>query len=45
MEGKLLRSHMAKMMVNYALKVLKKIPDTSRACEFTDIASETSEMK
>ncbi len=45
MEGNLIRMHMAKMMVNYAIKVLGKYPDTSLSCEFDDIANETTEMK
>ncbi|HBB04144.1 TPA: hypothetical protein DCZ39_04605 [Patescibacteria group bacterium] len=28
MDGELIRSHMAKIMVNYAIKVLEKTPDT-----------------
>lgn len=37
MTGTLIRAHMAKMMVNYAIKVLKSTPDTSRRCIFSDI--------
>lgn len=36
---------MAKMMVNYAIKELGKYPDTSLACEFDDIADQSSELK
>jgi len=43
--GSLIRSHMAKMITNYALNVLGLTPDTSKDCEFTDIANETSEMQ
>lgn len=39
MTGTLIRSHMAKMMVNYAIKVLHLQPDTSRVCEFLDTAT------
>jgi hypothetical protein len=45
MEGKLLRAHMAKMMVNYAIKVLNITPNTGLACSFTDIAKQTAEMQ
>ncbi|HMS91548.1 MAG TPA: S-layer homology domain-containing protein, partial [Candidatus Absconditabacterales bacterium] len=45
MYGTLIRSHMAKMMVNYAKEVKGLTPDTSLACEFTDVANETAEMK
>jgi hypothetical protein len=37
LESPLIRAHMAKMIVEYAKKVLDKTPDTSLACEFTDI--------
>ena len=45
MEGNLIRSHMAKMMVNYAIKVLNKYPDTSLTCAFDDIDTQTTELK
>lgn len=45
LEGKLLRSHMAKMMVGYAINVLGKKPDKNVKCAFTDIAGESSEMQ
>ncbi len=45
MYGSLIRSHMAKMMVNYATEVLGLTPDTSMACEFTDIANESAELQ
>ena len=41
----LIRAHMAKMMVNYAVKVLGKSPDTWALCEFNDIADQSSEMQ
>lgn len=41
----LIRSHMAKMMVNYAINVLGKTLDTSRSCIFTDMADQSTEMK
>lgn len=44
MYGSLIRSHMAKMMTNYAMEVLGQTPDTSLACEFTDIANESAEL-
>lgn len=45
MYGSLIRSHMAKMMVNYAEGVLGKTPDDTLACEFSDVADESSELK
>ena len=45
MYGTLIRSHMAKMMVNYAKDVLNKTADTSKDCDFTDIASQSTELK
>ncbi len=45
MYGNLIRSHMAKMMVNYAKEVLGKTPDTSLTCEFTDIANQSEELQ
>ncbi len=45
MYGSLIRSHMAKMMVNYAKEVLGQTPDTSIVCEFTDIANQSEELQ
>lgn len=45
MYGSLIRSHMAKMMVNYAKEVLGKAPDTSKACTFTDVANQSEELQ
>jgi len=45
MEWVLIRSHMAKMMVNYAIKVLNKQPDLTLACNFNDIGDETTELQ
>ena len=39
LESPLIKSHMAKMVSEYAKKVLDKQPDTSILCEFTDIES------
>ncbi|MEI8253434.1 MAG: hypothetical protein WCG25_06950 [bacterium] len=39
------RSHLAKMIVNYATDVLNMEPDTSKACNFTDIDSQNTEIK
>jgi len=44
-EGNLIRAHMAKMMVNYAIKVLGKTLNTWALCEFNDIANQSTEMK
>jgi hypothetical protein len=43
--GKLTRVHMAKMMVNYAVKVLGLKPDTSKKCDFKDISNQSAELK
>ncbi len=45
MYGSLKRSHMAKMMSNYAKEVLGSTPDTTKACAFTDVANETAELQ
>lgn len=45
MEGPVIRAHMAKMMVNYAIKVLNKKINTWVNCEFKDIQNQTSELK
>ncbi len=39
------RSHLAKMIVNYATDVLNMEPDTSKTCNFTDIDSQNTEIK
>ena len=41
----LIRSNMAKMIVNYAIKVLNKTPDTWAICSFNDIADQTVELQ
>lgn len=43
-EGNLIRAHMAKMMVNYAVNVLEQKPNTWMLCIFTDIANQSAEM-
>ncbi|MFA7298862.1 MAG: S-layer homology domain-containing protein [Candidatus Absconditabacterales bacterium] len=45
MEGELIRSHMAKIMTNYAIRILGKSPNTGAVCEFNDISNQSSEMK
>ena len=44
-EGKLTRAHMAKMLVNYADKILEKPIDTWMNCSFTDMAKQSEEMQ
>lgn len=44
MYGNLIRSHMAKMMVNYA-KEMGKTADNTATCNFTDIANESAELQ
>lgn len=45
MYGSLIRSHMAKMMVNYGKEILGITPDSSLTCTFSDIANESAELK
>lgn len=45
MEGKLIRSHMAKMIVNYAIKVMWLKPDTTKTCSFGDIGNQASDLQ
>lgn len=45
MYGSLIRSHMAKMMSEYAKEVLNRTPDTSMTCEFTDVANQSEELR
>ena len=45
MNGKLIRAHMTKMMSNYAIKILKLVPNTGKVCTFDDISGQTDEMK
>lgn len=45
MNGKLLRSHMAKMMSKYAIEVLNLVPNTGKVCTFDDISWQTEEIK
>lgn len=45
MPWKLIRSHMAKMIVNFAVKLLEKHPDETKMCSFSDIIGESLEMQ
>lgn len=45
MTWSLIRAHMAKMMVNYAIKVMSGVVNSGRVCEFNDIAEQSAEMK
>ncbi len=45
MYGSLIRSNMAKMMVNFAKEVFNQTPDTSLECSFTDLNGQSQEMK
>lgn len=45
MTGHLLRSHMAKMISVFAVMLADIAPDTTKKCTFTDIASQSTEMK
>jgi len=43
--GTLIRSHMAKMLSAWATEVLGLTPDTSKDCEFTDVANVSEELQ
>lgn len=45
MDGFLLRSHAAKFISNYAIKVLGHKPDNSKVCNFSDMSDESTEMQ
>ena len=45
MTGNLARSHMAKMIANYAINVLHKTPNTALVCSFGDLSGQTAEMQ
>jgi len=45
MKWTLIRSHMAKMISNFAIKLGGFTPDISKKCEFNDIANQNTEMK
>lgn len=45
LKGKIIRSHMAKMIANYATKVLGLKPDTTRDCTFDDVANVSPELQ
>jgi len=44
-EWTLLRSHMAKMMSNFAVNTLGIVPNTWAVCNFADMSKESDEMK
>ncbi len=46
LDGNLIRSHMAKMVSQFAIKVLKMKPDTKKtSCTFPDMNNESKEMQ
>ena len=45
MTGILIRAHLAKMMSEYATKVVGLTPDTTRKCNFSDMQNQTEEFK
>ena len=45
LDGKVIRSHMAKMITEFAIRVLGKQPNTKLICSFSDTANESAEMK
>ncbi len=45
LDGKLYRSHLAKMISEYAVKQLKKTTNTGANCIFSDMTNQSTEMK
>jgi hypothetical protein len=45
LKGKLIRKHAAKMISEFAINMLKKQPNTSAVCEFSDIRGISLEMQ
>lgn len=45
MTGSLMRSHMAKMIANFSLKILHTSLNTGVVCNFKDIAQESQELQ
>jgi len=43
--GKIIREHFAKMITEFAIKVLEKKPDTKKSCTFADAKNESEEMQ
>jgi hypothetical protein len=40
MNGQLNRIAMAKMLSNYLINILKREPDTSKTCSFSDVSTD-----
>ena len=45
LNGSLIRSHMAKMISNFAMTTLGLKPNTGMVCNFTDMGKQSDEMK
>ena len=45
MTGTLIRKHLAKMISNFAIKQMSRVPNTWMKCNFTDMDTENTEMK
>lgn len=45
MEDTIIRAEMAKMISQYMIKVLGKMPDTSKVCNFTDIGDVAQDLQ
>lgn len=45
MDGLLIRSNAAKMISNFVMNVMDRKPDTTRKCEFIDMAKQSPEMQ
>lgn len=43
--GVLTREQLAKIIVNFAMKVMEREPDTTKDCYFNDLVGVTTEMK
>ena len=45
LNGKITRDQMAKMITEFAVKVLNKTPNVKSSCSFADTTKESTEMK
>ena len=45
MDGGIIRQHFAKMITEFAIKVMNKKPNTKLTCVFSDMTNASKEMK
>ena len=45
MGGQLIRSHLAKMISNFAINLGGRTPDTSLDCDFVDVSHQSEELQ